>query len=241
MLLLLLLLLLPYCTHLHGVDGCLWNGPCSRTGHQPLYHCQLCSVSLHPWLDLNTTTTNNQMTHMLKGSNKNRNQKQQLLFSYLLQFLKICTIFKWLLTNLCTNLNNNNKKKNINTNYNNNNFQSTIRDILQSPHRAVNRLQLVRWSGLHGIVCKSHATHQALFQAACRVMCHMVRRDSSVIKFDELKLHLIELYLIGWTIKPMKEVRKPEYQEKTSGDELQKMPHTKGRKFKPKARFEPAQ
>ena len=35
--------------------------------------------------------------------------------------------------------------------------------------------------------------------------------------------------------------RKPEYPEKTPGDELQKMPHTKGRRFKPQVRLEPAQ
>ena len=39
----------------------------------------------------------------------------------------------------------------------------------------------------------------------------------------------------------MKEERKPEYPEKTPGDELQKMPHTKARTFKPLARLEPAQ
>ena len=38
----------------------------------------------------------------------------------------------------------------------------------------------------------------------------------------------------------MKE-RKPEYSEKTPGDELQKMLHTKARRFKPQARLEPAQ
>ena len=37
----------------------------------------------------------------------------------------------------------------------------------------------------------------------------------------------------------MKEGRKPEYLEKTSDDELQKMPHTKAGKFKPQARLEP--
>ena len=39
----------------------------------------------------------------------------------------------------------------------------------------------------------------------------------------------------------MKEGRKPEYPEKTPGDELQKMPHTAARTFKPQARLEPAQ
>ena len=39
----------------------------------------------------------------------------------------------------------------------------------------------------------------------------------------------------------MKEGRKPEYPEKTPGDELQKMPHTNARRFKPQARLKPAQ
>ena len=39
----------------------------------------------------------------------------------------------------------------------------------------------------------------------------------------------------------MKVVRKPEYPEKTADDELQKITHTKARKFKPQARLEPAQ
>ena len=39
----------------------------------------------------------------------------------------------------------------------------------------------------------------------------------------------------------MKEGRKPEYPEKTPGDELKKMPHTKARRFKPQARLEPTQ
>ena len=39
----------------------------------------------------------------------------------------------------------------------------------------------------------------------------------------------------------MKKRRKPEYLEKTPGDEFQKMPHTKARRFKPQARLEPAQ
>ena len=38
----------------------------------------------------------------------------------------------------------------------------------------------------------------------------------------------------------MKEGRKPEYPEKTPDDELQKVPHTKTRKFKPQPGLEPA-
>ena len=36
-------------------------------------------------------------------------------------------------------------------------------------------------------------------------------------------------------------MRKPEYPEKNSGDELQKMAHTKAQRFKPQARLKPAQ
>ena len=39
----------------------------------------------------------------------------------------------------------------------------------------------------------------------------------------------------------MKEGRKPEYPEKIPGDELQKMPHTTARRFKPQARLDPEQ
>ena len=39
----------------------------------------------------------------------------------------------------------------------------------------------------------------------------------------------------------MKEGRKPEYPEKTPGDELQKLPHTTARRLKPQARLEPTQ
>ena len=38
----------------------------------------------------------------------------------------------------------------------------------------------------------------------------------------------------------MKEGRNPVYPEKTPDDELQKMPHTKARRFKPQARLETA-
>ena len=37
----------------------------------------------------------------------------------------------------------------------------------------------------------------------------------------------------------MKEGRKPEYPEKTHDGKLQKMPHTKARKFNPQPRLEP--
>ena len=64
---------------------------------------------------------------------------------------------------------------------------------------------------------------------------------AQLLSLTELKSHLFELYFIGWTIRPMKEGRKPEYLEKTPADELQKMPHTTAWRFKPQARLEPAQ
>ena len=39
----------------------------------------------------------------------------------------------------------------------------------------------------------------------------------------------------------MKEGKKPEFPEKTPGDELPKMPHTTARRFKPQARLQLAQ
>ena len=62
-------------------------------------------------------------------------------------------------------------------------FKGTIRDFLQSPHSAANCLQHVRSSGPGATVCKSRATHRALITCKCRVTCHLVRRDSSAIKF----------------------------------------------------------
>ena len=38
----------------------------------------------------------------------------------------------------------------------------------------------------------------------------------------------------------MKEGRRQEHPEKATDDELQKMPHTKARKFKPQSKLEPA-
>ena len=119
-------------------------------------------------------------------------------------------------------------------------FKGAIRNFLQSPHSAANCLQRVGSSGPGAIVCKSRATHRALITCKCHVTCHLVRRDSSAINFDRVEIAFIwAFYFIGWTMKPMKEGRKPEYPEKTPGDELQKMPHTSARRFKPQARLEP--
>ena len=70
-------------------------------------------------------------------------------------------------------------------------LKSAIRDLLQSPHSAANYLEHVRSSGPSAIVCKSCETHRALISCNCHVTCHLVRRDSSAIKFDRVKIAFI--------------------------------------------------
>ena len=52
-------------------------------------------------------------------------------------------------------------------------------------------LQHVRSSGPGAIVCKSRATHRALITCKCHVTRHLVRRDSSAIKFDRVAIAFI--------------------------------------------------
>ena len=70
-------------------------------------------------------------------------------------------------------------------------FKGAIRDFLQSPHSAANCLHHVRSSGPGATVCKSRATHRALITCKCHVTCHLVRRDSSAIKFDRVEIAFI--------------------------------------------------
>ena len=70
-------------------------------------------------------------------------------------------------------------------------FKGAIRHFLQSPHSAANCLQHARSSGPGAIVCKSRATHRALITCKCHVTCHLVRRDSSAIKFDRVEIAFI--------------------------------------------------
>ena len=70
-------------------------------------------------------------------------------------------------------------------------FKGAIRDLLQSPHSAANCLQHVRSSGPGAVVCKSRATHRVFITCKCHVACHVVRRDSSAIKFDRVEIAFI--------------------------------------------------
>ena len=70
-------------------------------------------------------------------------------------------------------------------------FKGAIRDFLQSPHSAANCLQHVCSIGLGATMCKSRATHRALITCKCHVTCHLVRKDSSAIKFDRVEIAFI--------------------------------------------------
>ena len=119
-------------------------------------------------------------------------------------------------------------------------FKGAVQDFLRSPHCAANCLQHVHFSGQGTIVWKSRATHRA--PITCNMLCTIwYEGTAQLLSLTELKSHLFWLYLIGWTIKTMKEGRKLEYPEKNPGDKLQKMPHTKAWRLKPQARLEPTQ
>ena len=91
-------------------------------------------------------------------------------------------------------------------------------------------------------LCANHLQHiECLSRASVMPRATWYEGTAQLLSLTELKSHIFELYFIGWTIKPMKEGRKPEYPEKTPGDELQTMPHTTAQRFKPQTRLEPVQ
>ena len=72
-------------------------------------------------------------------------------------------------------------------------------------------------------------------------MCHFVGRDSSAIKFD--RAEIVPVSALFYWLKPLTDEGGEETGvpgENPPDDELQKMPHTKARSFKPQARLEPA-
>ena len=70
-------------------------------------------------------------------------------------------------------------------------FKGAVRDFLQSPHSAANCLQHAHSSGPGATACKLCATHRAHITCKCPVTCHLVRRDSSAIKFDRDEIAFI--------------------------------------------------
>ena len=60
-------------------------------------------------------------------------------------------------------------------------FKGAIRDFLQSPHCAANRLQHIHSSGPGAFVCKSRATHGALI--TCNMSCYMPRGTKGQLSY----------------------------------------------------------
>ena len=118
-------------------------------------------------------------------------------------------------------------------------FKGAIRDFLQSPHSAANCLQpqVARVQS-----CANHVQHiERLSYASVMLRATWYEGTAQLLSLTEFKSHLFQFfYSVGWTIKPMKDGRKPVYPEKTPGDERQKMPHTTAWRFKPQAILEPA-
>ena len=100
-----------------------------------------------------------------------------------------------------------------------------------------NLLTAPRTVSNHPQSCANDVQHiERLSRASVMLRTTWYEETAQLLSLTELKSHLFELYFIGWTIKPMKEGRKPEYPEKTPSDELLKKPQTKSRRFKPQAR-----
>ena len=98
-------------------------------------------------------------------------------------------------------------------------FKGAVRDFLQSPHCVANRLQHVHSSGPGA----NHVQHiERISRATYRVTCHMVRMDSSAIKFDRV---LIEFVLLG----EIKEGRKLEYPWRRALEKIQAPSKTRTR------------
>ena len=147
-----------------------------------------------------------------------------------------------MLTGELNDNNNDNNNNTTTTNNNNNRIQRRYSRFftISSQRRKLSPTRTLKWPRRNRvqITCSTsgayHVQHVVL-----RVTWY--EGTAQPLSLTELKSHLFELYFVGWIIKPMKEGRKPEYPEKTPGDELQKMPHTTARRFKPQARLEPAQ
>ena len=93
----------------------------------------------------------------------------------------------------------------------------------------MNCLQHARSSGQGAIVCKSRANTSWAYHV--QHVCYVARWDSSSVWFDRVEI-AFTLAEYRW-LKPLTDEKgeKPEYPEKKPGDELQKMPYTKARKF----------
>ena len=137
---------------------------------------------------------------------------------------------------MCTPISINNKKNNNNRIQRRNSRFFTI----SSQRRELSPTRTLKWPGRNRVQTTCTTSSARFSRASVMLRATWYEGTAQLLSLTELKSHLFELYFIGWTIKPM-EGRKPEYPEKTPGDELQKMPRTTARGFKPQARLEPAQ
>ena len=87
-------------------------------------------------------------------------------------------------------------------------FKFASREFSQ-PHCAMNTYAQVAWAKL----CANHVQHiECLSRATCRVACHVVRRDSSAIKFDRVEIAFIWAVFYGlnhWTDEGEEKTRVP--------------------------------
>ena len=70
--------------------------------------------------------------------------------------------------------------------------------------------------------CANYVQNIQRLSRATSVACHVVRRDSSAIKFDRVEIAFILALFIGRTMKPMQVGRKPEYRRKPPATSFRK-------------------
>ena len=91
-------------------------------------------------------------------------------------------------------------------------------NLLKAPRTVSNTYAQVAWVQ----PCANHVQQiERLSRASVMLRATWYEGTAQLFSLTELKSHLFEFYFIGWTIKPTKEGMKPEYPEKTPGDELQ--------------------
>ena len=89
----------------------------------------------------------------------------------------------------------------------------------------------LKWPGRNRVNITSNNTSSAYHVQ--HVVCQLVRRDSSAIKFDRVEIAFIVAIL--YRLKPLTDQggEKTGVPGETPDDGLQKLPHTKARKFRP--------
>ena len=115
-------------------------------------------------------------------------------------------------------------------------FKGAIRDFFYNLLPALRTAFNMYAQVMQAQSCTNHVQYiECLSHATCRVTCHVVRRDSSAIKFNRVEIVFILAFLL--LAEPLTDEggEETEYPEKTPGDELQKIPPTKAQRFKPRS------